>query len=453
MTTPALPESIQDLALEPGDEGFDDACSLWNARFPRRPDVVVRCGSAADVAAAVSHAAENGMNLGVKGGGHSYSAATVPHGGMLLDLSPMKSIEVDLEGNRVTLGPGVTCGELDAGTQQHGLATPVPTASGVGVIGALQGGGSGWLSRKHGLTLDNLVSAEVVTSDGRLVEASEEDNPDLFWGLRGAGANLGVITSAVLRLHPVGPQVLAGQIIYPFAAIHDLLEAYRDVMTGAPRELQCFPFMFRVPPIEMFPSEFHGEPVIDFVVAHTDPDAQEAVAPLRDLGPRVLELVEPMPYTQLQQSFDANLPKGQRYYSKAHHLDVVSDGVISVFDEHVPSMAGEFTATYLEPLDGAVSDVDPTATAYAPRDANYGFHALGGWMSPDHDESVTSWVGGIFEAMDAHSTGSVYVNLIAEDGDDRIPSAYGNNYERVRSLKREWDPGNLFRHNHNIAPV
>ncbi len=452
MSKKELPNSIREIALEPGEDGFDDACTLWNTRFPRRPDVVVRCGAVEDVASAVRHASENGLDLGVKGGGHSYSAATIPHGGILLDLAPMRSVTVDLEQNRVTIGPGVTCAQMDAATQKHGLATPSPTASAVGVIGALQGGGSGWLSRKYGLTLDNLISAQVVTADGRVLKASEEENPDLFWGLRGAGANLGVITSAELQLHEVGPEVLAGQIIYPFDDAHDLLATYRAVMAEAPRELQCYPFMFRVPPIEMFPTEFHGEPVIDFVVAHTDPSAEAAAAPLRDLGPTVLELVGPMPYTQLQQSFDANLPKGQRYYSKAHHLDVVSDPVISVFTEHVPSMKGEFTATYLEPLDGAVSDIDTAATAYAARNANFGFHALGGWMSPDDDEAVTSWVGDIFDDMGRYSIGSVYVNLIAEDGDDRIPDAYGENYERVRSLKREWDPENLFSHNHNVRP-
>ena len=452
MSAQQLARQIHGQVLETADDGFDEARSISNGRFDRRPDIIVRCRDAADVRSSVDFARQEGLTLSVKGGGHSYAGNTVGDGGLLIDLSLMKAIRVDLESRTAIVPPGVTCGELDQATQEHGLATPIPTVSSVGVAGAALGGGSGYLSREYGLALDNLASVDVVTADGRQLRAGESEHPDLFWALRGAGANFGVATSLQFRLHEVGPEVLAGQIIYPFDNAVELLRFFRDFIAAAPDGFQCYPFMIRIPPIEPFPERFHGHPALDFVLYHIDPDAADFVQPLRELGETILDAVGPLAYTAVQQTFDAGLPKGQRYYSKAHYLDELSDASIDTITTHAPDMQGAFTAAYLEPLGGAIGRVDPSATAFGERNAAYSFHILAGWMEAADDDAVMAWARGFHDAMVPHATGGVYVNLLGDDEDDRVPAAYGDNYQRLVELKARWDPGNLFRMNHNIEP-
>jgi len=452
-----LAEQIRGQVLESGDGGFDEARALWNTRFDRRPDLVVRCTSSSDVKASIEYAREHELRLSVKGGGHSYAANSVADGGLLIDLSLMKAARVDAEARTVTIEGGVTCAELDAATQEHGLATPTATVSSVGVIGAALGGGGGYLSRKYGLMIDNVISAEVVTADGRRLRAASDENVDLFWALRGGGGNFGVVTSLELRLHDVGPQVLSGQIIYPFDRAGELLRFFRGFMAEAPEEFQCYPFCFRVPPIDLFPEETHGQPVLDFVVYHQDPEAvdfvqQDFVQPLRELGEPILEEARLSRYVDAQTGFDANMPKGQRYISKAHDLSALSDGVIDTMVQYVPQMVGAFTAAYFDPLGGAVGRVDTSATPYEGRATAFGFHCIAGWMDPTEDEVVIRWASEFHEAMGAHATGGVYVNLIADDETDRIPSAYGANYSRLVELKQRWDPTNMFTSNYNIPP-
>jgi FAD/FMN-containing dehydrogenase len=439
--------------IESGDGGFDEARALWNTRFDRSPDLAVRCLTSDDVKATVDYAREHAVGLSVKGGGHSYAGNSVSDGGVLIDLSLMKRIAVDAEARTVTVEGGVTGAEMDAATQEHGLATPTATVSSVGVIGAALGGGGGYLSRKYGLMVDNVVSAQVVTADGRKVRAAADENPDLFWALRGGGGNFGVVTSLELRLHEVGPQVLSGQIIYPFDKAGEYLRFFRDFMADAPDEFQCYPFCFRVPPIDVFPEEFHGQPVLDFVLYHEDPDAAEFVLPLAQLGEPILEAAGVSQYADAQTGFDANMPKGQRYLSKAHDLVGLSDGAIDTMVEFVPRMVGPLTAAYFDPLGGAVGRVDPSATPYAGRETEFGFHIIAGWMDSAEDESVLTWASEFHGAMAEHATGGVYVNLIAEDETHRIPSAYGANYARLRELKQRWDPTNLFSSNYNIPPA
>lgn len=450
MTASEVRNRIQGDVLEPGDPGFEDARSLWNMRFDRRPDLIARCSGSDDVVAAIEFARSQQIPLAVKAGGHSYAAHSVPEGGLLVDLGAMNNIDV---GERtVTIGPGVTCGMLDAATQKHGLATTTPTVSSVGVIGAALGGGSGYLARKYGLTLDNIMSAQVVTADGDEVEAGPDREKDLFWGLRGGAGNFGVVTSMELRLHQVGPEVLAGQIIYPFDDAADLFRTYRDFMAEAPNEFQCYPFCFRIPPIDVFPESSHGQPVLDFVLYHEDPEAVDFVKPLRDLGDPILDMVGPAPYVEVQQGFDANLPKGHRYLSKAHDLDELSDGAIDTMVEYVPEMAGAFTAAYFDPLGGAIAEIGAEETPFAGRNADFGFHCLAGWIDAEEDAQVMEWASEFHEVMAPHATGGVYVNLIADDEEERVPAAYGPNYQRLVELKERWDPSNLFQGNYNITP-
>lgn len=452
MTFNELADRTSGSLLRPSDEGFDGARQLWNWRFGRAPDAVLRCETSDDVAEAIGYANRTGTAIAVKGCGHSYAANSVADGGLLIDLSSMTTLKVDAESLRAMVGPGVTCADLDAATQVYGLATPTPTVSSVGVIGAALGGGAGYLSRKYGLTLDNMISAEVVTADGRTVRVSEDENVDLFWAIRGGGGNFGVVTTLELALHRVGPSVLSGQIIYPFDEAGSHLRSFREFMNTAPNELQCYPFCFRVPPIDLFPEETHGKPVLDFVIYHEDPEATEVVAPLREMDKPILDMVGPAPYIDAQRAFDANLPKGQRYTSKAHDLDGLSDGAIATMVEYVPRMAGAFTAAYFDPLGGAVATVDSDATAYGGRKAAYGFHIIAGWFDPVEDETVIGWADEFQKAMAEFATGGVYVNLIADDEDDRVPDAYGANYSRLVELKRRWDPNNLFASNYNIPP-
>jgi FAD/FMN-containing dehydrogenase len=452
MTVRDLAGRVRGQVLTGGDLGFYEACRVWNGRFSRRPDVIARCESADDVAQSVQFARERQLTISVRGGGHSYSGRTVGDGGLLIDLSPMKAVRIDARARIADAEGGVTCAELDRASQAHGLATPLPTVSSVGVAGAALGGGAGYLSRRHGLTLDNLISADIVTADGRQLTVSAEQHEELFWAVRGAGPNFGIATSLKLRLHEVGPEVLAGQIIHAFENAGQHLRAWRDYMAAAPDDLQCYPFMFRIPPIEAFPREYHGQPAIDFVLCHADPAAAGVVEPLRRLGRPILDIVGPAAYTQVQQTFDPNLPGGQRYYSKAHDLEQLSDGAIDIAITHVNDMQGAFSAAYFDPAGGAIGAVDSAATAFAGRQATCGLHILAGWTNAAEDRPVMQWARSFHEAMAPHAMRSVYVHLLGEDEGERVAAAYGANYARLVSLKAKWDPDNVFRMNNNVKP-
>jgi FAD/FMN-containing dehydrogenase len=448
-----LEGAVSGEVLKPGDEGFDEARALWNVRFDRQPAAIAPCHSAKDVRGAVRFARNEGFTPSVKGGGHAYAANTVAEGGVLIDLSPMKGLAIDPLKKTARVGPGVKWGEFDQASQAHGLATTGGTVSTIGVSGFTLGGGTGYLVRKHGLAIDNLLSAEVVTADGEMVTASEDENVDLFWAIRGGGGNFGVATSFEFRLHEVGPQVLAGQIMHRFEDAGRLLPAYREFMANAPEEIQCYAFILRVPPIDDFPEALHGHLALDFVLFHLNPDAQEELQPLMELGDPFLSLVGPQPYTAVQQSFDAGLPSGQRYESRAHYLAGLSDGAIEAITSHAPGLVGPFSVAYLEPLGGAAGRVDPAATAFAHRDAAYSFHILGGWMDAAQDDEVQSWVKEFYGAMAPYSTGGVYVNLLGSGEHERVQAAYGDNYRRLAALKKKWDPENLLQVNHNIPPA
>jgi FAD/FMN-containing dehydrogenase len=449
-----LKQHVRSEVVQPGDVGYDEGRHVWNARFDRQPAAVVRCRSAEDVKGAVDFVRTRKVSMAVKAGGHSNAGHSAIEGGILIDLSPMKGISVDPESRVVRVQPGVTWGELNPVTEAHGLATPGGTVSTVGVSGFTLGGGGGYLTRKHGMAIDNLISAEVVTADGRLVRASEAENPDLFWGLRGGGGNFGVVTSFELGLHEVGPEVLAGQIMHRFDDAPGLLRFYRDFMMEAPDDLQCYAFFLRIPPIDDFPEELHGETVLDFVVFHTDDGSEggAALRPLLEVGNPIMMAVEPQSYSSVMKAFDAGLPAGQRYGSKAHYLTGLTDGVIDTIMEHIPGMVGELSVAYLDPAGGAVSRVDPSATAFPHRDARWAFHIMSGWIDPEGDSQVLGWARRCHEAMARHATGGVYVNLLGPDEVDRIPAAYGDNYPRLVELKKKWDPDNLFSRTYAVSP-
>lgn len=449
----ALRSAVGGGVLLPGEAGYDDARHTWNGRFEGRPDVIVRCSGVDDVVAAVDFARERRLAVGIKGGGHDYAGKTAIQGGLLVDLSPMRRVGVDPGARVARVQGGALWGDLDAAAQRHELATTGPTVSTVGVAGAALGGGSGWLLRKHGLTLDNLQSAELVTAAGETVRAAGDENPELFWALRGGSSNFGVVTSLELQLHPLGPDVMAGQIFHRLDDAGAVLRAYRDLMADAPDEVMAYAFLLRVPPLEGFLEAHHGDVVLDLVVAYAGSvdEAGPALRPFRELGDPLIDTTEPVPYTALQTSFDAGLPPGQRYLSKAHYLDAVSDDAIDVIVAGAAELRGGFTMAYLEPLGGAAGRVAADATAFPHREAAFGFHVLAGWSSPEDDAVVMGWARGLHRAVAPYANGGVYVNLLSGE-EDRVRAAYGANYERLARVKADWDPDNLFRLNHNVAP-
>lgn len=450
----AFTEKLPGSVLLPGDDGFEDAITIWNSRLQEYPSIVVQCGEPTAVVEGIEFAHEHGLELAIKGGGHDYAGHATCDDGLLIDLSPMDQVEVFPEQRRARAGAGATWADLDAATQEHGLATTGVTVSTVGVAGSTLGGGSGHLSRAFGLALDNVRSMEVVTPDGEVRTASETEHPDLFWALRGGSGNFGVVTSFEYELHPIGPEVLGGQAMYLIDDAEDVLRFYREFTADVPDELTCYAFMIPIPPLEDFPEELHGEPAISLVASYVgDLDAgREAVAPIASFGDPLFASFDPMPYTALQSMFDEGVPEGQRWYSKAQYVDEITDAAIDTVAEYTTDLHGPLSMVYFEPLGGAVGRVDSDETAFPHRDYPYSFHALCGWSDPADDEEMIAWTDAFHDAMSEHATEGVYVNLLSGDDPERIPEAYADNFERLREIKQQYDPNNVLHATHNIPP-
>ncbi|HSJ29854.1 MAG TPA: FAD-binding oxidoreductase [Longimicrobiales bacterium] len=438
----------------PSDAGWDEARTVWNARFDPHPLAVVRCRDAADVAAAVSVARELGLPVSVRSGGHSYAGLAVGDGALALDLSRMNAVAIDAERRVAVVEPGATWADVDRESQLHGLGTTGATVSSVGVAGFSLGGGSGYLARKHGLGVQNLLSLEVVTADGRVLRASDSENEDLFWALRGGSGNFGVVTALEIRLHAVGPEVVTAQAFHPIAHARDVLHFYRDFASGATDDVSAYAFVLRVPPVAPFPIEQHGRPAVALVACHCGDVAagRAALAPLTEWGEPFLAALQTVPYTAAQQAFDAGMPSGLRWYTRAHYMNALDDPAIDTFVRHAEDLAGPFTMAYFEPMGGAIARTAPDAAAFPHHDAAYGLHILAGWSEPSDDDALMRWTRAFHTAMTPYATGGVYVNLLAADEGDRIPSAYGANYERLTTLKAKYDPENMFRINQNVPP-
>lgn len=440
--------------LRPGEDGYDTARRIWNGMIDHHPGAIIRCLGAADVMAAVRFAAEHGIELSVKGGGHNVAGKAVTDGGLMIDLSLMRTVRVDPAAQRAQVGPGATLGDFDHEAQAHGLASTGGIDSRTGIAGLTLGGGIGFLARTHGLAADNLVAADVVTADGTLVRASERDNPDLFWALRGGGGNFGVVTNFEFQLHELGPDLMVAQAFHHLADLGDVLRFHRDLMDGAPDRLACYAIPLHLPPVEPFPPHLHGEPGVALVACYAGAldDGRAALEPVAAFGDPIVAAVEPMPYAQLQQSFDAGTPDGARYYFKAHMLRELSDGAIDAMVEHIGALPGSLSMVAIEPLGGAVGRVPADATAWPHREARFNFGIFAGWEDPADDDEVIAWARGLHDAVAPHATGGAYVNYLDRDDTDRQGAAFGSHYERLAEVKRRWDPQNLFRGNQNIAP-
>ncbi|MDP2312196.1 MAG: FAD-binding oxidoreductase [Pseudomonadota bacterium] len=439
----------------PDDGAYESARTIWNAMIDKRPAVIARCATTSDVVRAVSFARDTGLLLAIRGGGHNIAGNAMCDGGLVVDLSSMKAARVDPVGLRVTVEGGATLADLDAATQAYGLATPVGINSTTGVAGLTLGGGFGWLSRKHGMTVDNLESAEVVTAAGEVVRASATEHPDLFWALRGGGGNFGVVTRFEFRLHRVGPDVLSGLIVYPIAEAKTVLQRYRDFLADAPDELSVWAFLRRAPPLPFLPPHVHGTGMIALALSYFgDPKRGEAlIEPLRRFGAPLGEHVGVQPYVAWQQAFDPLLTAGARNYWKSHNFSTLEDGLFDAVVAAVGTLPSPQCEIFLGAVGGATTRPAADATAYPNRDARFILNVHGRWDDPADDTRCIGWARDFFQASAPFASGGAYVNFLTADEGGRVRAAYGPNYARLARVKRTYDPNNLFRVNQNIAPA
>jgi len=452
----ALRGGLRGSVCLPGDAGYEEARTLWNAMIDKRPALVVRAAGASDVIQIVRLAAQHSLLLSVRGGGHNIAGNAVCDGGLMLDLSRMVSVRVDPKARTARVEPGAKLSDLDRETQAFGLATPVGINSTTGVAGLTLGGGFGWLSRKYGLTVDNLLSADVVTAAGELVHASATDNPDLFWAIRGGGGNFGVVTSFEFKLHPVGPMVTAGLIVHPFSAAKEILGEYRRLVATAPDELCCWVVMRKAPPLPFLSPEVHGKEVLVLALCYSgDPaSAEKVVAPFKAIGKPIADVVGPAPFVGWQTAFDPLLTPGERNYWKSHDFLELSDGLIDALLSAVGHLPSPQCEVFIGHLGGAVNRVPVEATAYPHRTINFVMNVHTRWSAPSDDAPCIAWARALYDAAAPFATGGVYVNFMPDDESQRVRSgAYGPNYDRLAKIKAKYDPKNLFRMNQNVPPA
>lgn len=451
----ALKGELKGEVILPGDAVYDSARQVWNATIDKHPALIVRCATTPDVVCAVNFAKNNGLALAVRGGGHNIAGSAMCEDGIVIDLSQMKDSIINAGTRRVSIEGGATLADMDAATQAHGLATPLGINSTTGVAGLTLGGGFGWLSRKYGMTVDNLESAEVVTAAGEVLRASASEHPDLFWALRGGSGNFGVVTRFEFRLHPVGPDVLSGLIVYPIAEAKAVLQQYREFMEKAPDELSVWTVLRQAPPLPFLPEAVHGKGMIALALCYVgDPGLGEPlIAPLRQFGKPLGEHVGVQPYTAWQQAFDPLLTPGARNYWKSHNFTALNDGLFDAVIEYIGKLPSPQCEIFFAAIGAATSRPAPESTAYAHRDARFVMNVHGRWADPADDERCIRWSRDFFKASAPFASGGVYVNFLTADEGDRVKAAYGQNYERLTQVKRQYDPANLFSTNQNIKPA
>jgi len=449
-----LKAAIRGELLLPGDAGFDAARSIWNAMIDRHPAMILRCAGVADVRRGVTFARDHGLPLAVHSGGHNIAGTALCDDGLVIDLSPMKSVQIDPVAKRAYVEPGATLRDFDHEAQAFGLATPLGINSTTGVAGLTLGGGFGWLSRRYGMTVDNLISADVVTADGELRHASADSNEDLFWAIRGGGGNFGVVTRFEFALHPVGPLVYGGLVVLPLDQAKLPLQQSGAAAEQMPDELSVWAVLRLAPPLPFLPPEAHGKPVIVFAMCYTGPveNGPSVVENVRGFGTPVGEHLGPMPYAMWQQAFDPLLTPGARNYWKSHNLDGIPDGLVDALLEAIGTLPSPQCEIFFGQIGAQTSRVPVEATAYSSRDTQYAMNVHGRWDNASDDERCIAWARAFFDAAAPFALGSVYVNFMTQEEGGRVADAYGPNYERLVAVKHRYDPQNLFRHNQNIRP-
>ncbi|MCA0922814.1 FAD-binding oxidoreductase [Pseudooceanicola nanhaiensis] len=450
-----LAAALRGTLLQEGDPGFDPARAIWNGMIDRKPSLIVQAAGPADIRAAVDFARTNGLRMAIRAGGHQIAGLAVEEGSMMLDLSAMRSVRVDAKAGTVRVEPGATLGDLDHETQAFGLAVPVGVNSTTGIAGLTLGGGFGWITRKYGMTIDNLISADVVLANGECVRASAQENPDLFWALRGGGGNFGVVSSFEFRAHPVGPEVLSGLVIHPFEAAADLLPKFQELCDRAPDDLTIWSVLRKAPPLPFLPEDWHGREVLIFAACYAGDmaEGEAAMRELRALGTPIVDVIGPHPFTGWQAAFDPLLAPGARNYWKSRDFLRLGAGTIGAILDAVGDLPDPQSEVFIAHVGGAMARVAADATAYPQRAGHFVMNVHTRWDDPVKDTACIDWARQLFRDTAADAAPSVYVNFMPEDEPDRLGEAYGGNMQRLQEIKARYDPGNLLRVNHNIRPM
>lgn len=444
---PGLASDFARQLLRPGDPGYDDARRVWNGMIDRRPALIARCRHADDVLQAVLFARAQGLQVSIRGGDHSTAGAAVCEGGLMIDLSPMKGLEIDAGSRTARVEPGLRWQAVDEAAQAHGLATTGGTVSDTGVAGLTLGGGLGWLAGRYGLTCDNLLAAELVTAEGRRLRASSEENPDLFWAIRGGGGNFGIVTAFEFRLHPVGPMIYGGMVAHPLERAPEVLRFYRDYCASNLDEVNTACAMMTTP---------DGAKVIAVAACHCGSleEGEEALRPLKEFGPPVLDQLGPMPYLALQTALDGAFPRGRRYYWKSALIREIRDELIAAMADAFSQVPSPHTLFLLQQIGNAANRVPSDATAFAHREARWDALVLSGWEDPSEDEHQIAWSRRVYQSWRPFCTDASYTNALSgEDAEGDVQASYGSAYPRLADLKARYDPTNFFRMNANIRPA
>ncbi|WP_170785828.1 FAD-binding oxidoreductase [Ruegeria lacuscaerulensis] len=439
----------------PGSPEYDQARTTWNSIVERHPSFVIRALGSSDVQKAVNFVREAGLTMSIRSGGHQIAGHAVADDAVMLDLSQMRSVHVDPVNRTARVEPGAVLGDVDRETQAHALAVPLGINSTTGTAGLTLGGGFGWITRKFGMTIDNLISAQVVTAEGEIVTASAKSHPDLFWALRGGGGNFGVVTSFEFQLHPLGPDVLSGLVVHPIEAAPDLLPEYVKIADSAPDELTVWTVMRKAPPLPFLPEEWHGREVLIFAACYAGPmaDGEKAMAGLRGLGDPIADVISPHAFVDWQAAFDGLLTPGARNYWKSHDFSTLTSHATSDLLAAIATLPDPACEVFIAHVGGAMARVPADATAYPERSAHFIMNVHTRWEDPSKDDTCISWARALYDQMAPHATGSAYVNFMPEDEANHMAGAYGSNGAKLGQIKGQYDPQNLFRINHNIVPT
>jgi FAD/FMN-containing dehydrogenase len=449
-----LKGTIKGNIFVPDDSGYDEARQIWNAMIDRRPAVIAQCVQADDVPPIIQFARKNGLELSIRGAGHNIAGNALCDNGVMIDFSRMKTVRVDAGKRRAYVEPGATLANFDEAVQAHGLATPVGINSTTGIAGLTLGGGFGWLTRKYGMTIDNLVSVDMVMADGKKLRASQNENADLFWAIRGGGGNFGVVTQFEFQLFPVGPEIVAGLIVFPFNQARQVLTKYRQFVNSAPEELNVWVVLRKAPPLPFLPENVHGKEVVVLPIFYSGAvaEAEKLIAPLRSFGDAVGEHIGPQPYVEWQKAFDPLLTPGARNYWKSHNFTELADGALDSVIEYAGKLPSPQCEIFIGLIAGAANRVAPGAMAYGHRDAKFVLNVHGRWDDAKDDQKCIGWARDFFKASAPFASAGAYVNFMTDEEGDRVAAAYGSNYDRLVQAKKRFDPENVFHLNQNIKP-
>jgi FAD/FMN-containing dehydrogenase len=445
---------IKGSVLSADDPGYEEARQIWNAMIDRRPAMIVQCADADDVPTAIAFARRNNLEISIRGAGHNIAGNALCNDGLTIDFSNMKNVRVDAGNRRAYVEPGATLADLDEATQAHGLATPVGINSTTGVAGLTLGGGFGWLTRKYGMTIDNLISVDVVTAEGKKIRASETDNADLFWAIRGGGGNFGAVTQFEFQLFPVGPEIFAGLMVFPFNQAKQILSKYRQFVNSAPEELNVWVVLRKAPPLPFLPENVHGKEVVILPIFYSGAvaEAEKLIAPVRAFGDAHGEHLGAQPYVAWQKAFDPLLTPGARNYWKSHNFTQLADGAVDSIIEFAGKLPSPQCEIFIGMIAGAPNRIAPGAMAYGHRDAKFVLNVHGRWDEAKDDQQCIGWARNFFKASAPYASAGAYVNFMTAEEGDRVVAAYGSNYGRLVQIKNRYDPDNIFHLNQNIKP-